>query len=117
MREYSLLFFLFSSAFTLVVHSKEDYLFQHTKSQFGLDYSNNSMVVLCILFIAFSGVIVAVEPFNACSVLSVNLTGRIGFAIRDKNQVNCSFSQKVYNVFLCLILLFFSCKMLELSLP
>lgn len=39
-----------------------------------------------------------VEPFNACSPIVANLTGLIGFAIRDTSIESCTFVVKILNV-------------------
>ena len=98
MKSDFVLFLVFSCSFAFVIRSDKAYEFPHTKAQFGLDYLNNSTDVCNIWLIAYSGILKAVEPFNACSTLNMNLTGYIGLAIRDKLQSNCSFSVKAANV-------------------
>ena len=71
---------------------------EHTKANFGLDYGNSSNILFRLLGVAITGELVVADPFNACNPLMVNLTGKIGLAIRDQSSKNCSFVDKILHV-------------------
>ncbi|KAK8818492.1 hypothetical protein WA577_003795, partial [Blastocystis sp. JDR] len=73
---------------SLILDADQEYHFHHLEAKFGTPYENRT----------YSGLIGLSEPLDACTEVTVNLTGRIGLAIRDKTQKSCSFTRKVFNL-------------------
>ena len=71
----------------LVVVSPSSLLISHTKSRFGLDYRNGTLV----------GFLKEVEPLDACGSILTNLSDSIALAIRGGSP-KCSFAEKVMRV-------------------
>ena len=71
----------------LVVVSPSSRLISHTKSRFGFDYGNGTVM----------GFLKEVEPLDACSSIRTNLLDSIALAIRGGSP-KCSFVEKVLNV-------------------
>ena len=98
MRTFCIILLLTYIARALVIEGSTREIVEHTKANFGLDYGNTSRILFRSLDVAITGELAVADPFNACNPLMVNLTGKIGLAIRDQSSKNCSFVDKILHV-------------------
>ena len=98
MHVLSIIFLLACIAKAIVIEGSTQEIVEHTKANFGLDYGNTSRILFFLLDIAITGELAIANPFNACNPLMVNMTGKIGIAIRDQSNKSCSFVDKILHV-------------------
>ena len=98
MRIFCIAFILACVARAIVIEGSTREVIEHTKAHFGPGYQNMSRISFHLLNLAISGGLVVADPLNACGPLTVNMTGKIGLAIRDQSTKNCSFVDKILHV-------------------